>query len=74
VHFHIPLDAKPAPPLRATSDHAAAALAWLREHPHACHHLEIETYTWSVLPESLQRPLDEQLAAEYHWVLDQLHQ
>lgn len=70
VHFHIPLDAEPAGPLRSTRDHAAATLAWHRDNPGACHHFEIETYTWGVLPDGLQRPVEEQIAAEYAWVLE----
>ena len=69
VHFHIPLDAEPAPPLRSTRDHARAVLAWQRDHPRACQHYEIETYTWGVLPAALQRPVAEQIAGEYRWVL-----
>lgn len=69
VHFHIPLDAAPASPLRSTQDQIQQVLAWRRDHPDACQHYEIETYTWSVLPSSMHRPVDEQLAAEYRWVL-----
>ena len=69
VHFHIPLDAEPAPPLRSTRDHAREVLAWCIDHPQACPHFEIETYTWAVLPAALQRPVTEQLAGEYRWVL-----
>lgn len=69
VHFHIPLDAEPAPPLRSTRQQVEDVLAWRRDHPDACTHYEIETYTWGVLPENLQRPVVDQLAAEYRWVL-----
>ncbi len=69
VHFHIPLYAEPEPPLRSTRFHAADALAYLADHPGFCSHFEIETYTWGVLPE-MRRPIDEMIAAEYHWVLD----
>jgi len=69
VHFHIPLDAEPAPPLRSTRDHAREVLAWRDDHPAACQHFEIETYTWGVLPAALQRPVTEQIAGEYRWVL-----
>lgn len=71
VHFHIPLDAEPAPPLRSTRGHARAVLSWHRDHPQACQHYEIETYTWGVLPAALQRPVAEQIAGEYQWVLAQ---
>ncbi len=69
VHFHIPLDAEPAAPLRSTRDETRETLFWRIENPAACQHFEIETYTWSVLPEELQRPVEEQIAGEYRWVL-----
>ena len=69
VHFHIPLDAEPAAPLKSTRDQTREVLAWKKENPGACDHFEIETYTWGVLPGGLQRPVEEQLAGEYGWVL-----
>ena len=72
VHFHIPLDAAPTAPLRSTDFHVRETLAWCHKHPTACKHFEIETYTWGVLPGNLQRPVEDQIAAEYRWVLDQL--
>ncbi len=69
VHFHIPLDAEPAPPLRSTRGHARAVLKWRAENPDVCRHYEIETYTWAVLPENLRRPVEEQIAGEFRWVM-----
>ena len=69
VHFHIPLDAEPAPPLHSTRGHAREVLSWCADRPDACRHFEIETYTWGVLPAALQRPVTEQIAGEYRWVL-----
>jgi hypothetical protein len=69
VHFHIPLDAEPAAPLRSTRGQTLGVLDWRRQHPAACQHYEIETYTWGVLPGGLQRPVVEQIASEYQWVL-----
>lgn len=69
VHFHIPLDAEPAPPLRSTSDQVREVLQWRKQNPEACPHYEIETYTWGVLPSGLRRPVEEQIAGEYRWVL-----
>jgi hypothetical protein len=71
VHFHIPLDAEPAPPLRSTRDHVTGLLAWCARHPDACHHFEIETYTWAVLPAAMKRPVAAQIADEFRWALDQ---
>ncbi|MDB6077565.1 MAG: hypothetical protein JWO82_1312 [Akkermansiaceae bacterium] len=72
VHFHIPLDDLPALPLRSTRMNAADALAFAKETPGLCSHWEIETYTWGVLPAQLQRPVEEQIAGEYRWVLDRV--
>jgi len=71
IHFHIPLYSEPLSPLSSTLDHAKQALAYLKDHPKCCAHLEIETYTWGVLPDHLQKPLTEQITAEYEWVFSQ---
>ena len=77
VHFHVPLHAEPDPPLRSTRDVLVATLEALLggEHPRT-DHLELETYTWSVLPPH-RRPHDDAglvagLAAELAWARDQL--
>jgi hypothetical protein len=31
-------------------------------------HLEVETYTWEVLPESLKMPIDQSIIRELNWV------
>ena len=69
VHFHIPLDAEPSAPLCSTRDHTLEVLAWRKRNPTLCQHYEIETYTWAVLPNGLQRPVEEQIAGEYQWVV-----
>lgn len=69
VHFHIPLDSEPAEPLKSTNQNSRDALMLAEEVPGLCSHWEIETYTWGVLPEGMHRPVEEQIAAEYRWVL-----
>ena len=69
VHFHIPLYAEPDPPLHSTQSHVTDLLDYRRRHPDFCTHYEIETYTWGVLPGDLQRPIVDQIAEEYAWVL-----
>lgn len=77
VHFHVPVHADPAPPLRSTRDHLADALDGLLGGPVArVDHVEVETYTWGVLPPG-QRPGDENalidgIAGELTWVGDRL--
>jgi len=73
IHFHVPLHAPTAPPFENTNDHLLGTLDVLAENPGLCQHLEMETYTWEVLPEELKsRSVTDQLAAEYAWTLARL--
>ena len=73
IHFHVPLHAPAEPPFENTNDHLLAVLDLLAENPGFCPHLEMETYTWEVLPPELKsRSVVDQLAAEYEWLLPQL--
>jgi hypothetical protein len=72
IHFHVPLHASPGAPFSDTRDHIVGALDWLGAHPGACTHLEMETYTWEVLPPALRLPIEEQLVREYAWTLQEL--
>lgn len=70
IHFHIPLHSPPTALFDNTSDHIAGVLDFLVENPGICTHLEMETYTWEVLPPELKdRDVVDQLAAEYNWTL-----
>jgi hypothetical protein len=56
-----------------TADHLLGTLDMLATDPARCHHLEMETYTWDVLPASLKnRSVVDQLVAEYEWTLARL--
>jgi hypothetical protein len=73
IHFHVPLHAPAAPPFENTNDHLLGVLDLLAENPKLCSHLEIETYTWEVLPPGLKsQSVVEQLAGEYGWMLARL--
>jgi hypothetical protein len=73
VHFHVPLHAAAAPPLENTNDHLLGILDLLGKNPQLCPHLEMETYTWEVLPPELKsQNVVDQLAAEYRWTLARL--
>ncbi|MFG6477290.1 metabolite traffic protein EboE [Microbacterium sp. P06] len=69
VHVHIPLHATPQPPLRATTEVLLSAVAAVLQTPHGADaHLDVETYTWSVLPEHLRpETLVDGIAAELRW-------
>lgn len=73
IHFHVPLHAPAASPFENTNDHLLGAFDWLAENPKRCSHLEMETYTWEVLPPELKsQSVVTQLAAEYEWTLARL--
>ncbi len=73
VHFHIPLHTPPGGVLKSTSGHLLGVLDVLQTNPGLCSHLEMETYTWGVLPAALRsRSVADQLAAEYNWCLGEL--
>ena len=73
IHFHVPLHAPAAPPFENTNDHLLGVLDLLQIEPQLCSHLEMETYTWEVLPpESKSHDVAVQLAQEYEWTLGQL--
>jgi len=73
IHFHVPLHAPLAPPLDNTSDHLLGTLDLLAQNPAICPHLEMETYTWEVLPAQLKsKSVVDQLAGEYEWTLARL--
>ncbi|MBE1492770.1 metabolite traffic protein EboE [Plantactinospora soyae] len=64
VHYHVPLHAVPAPPLESTVPVLRDALRELFSGPVAgCDHLDVETYTWGVLPAAQRPESDEELAA-----------
>ncbi|GIJ46026.1 xylose isomerase [Virgisporangium aliadipatigenens] len=62
VHYHVPLHAEPEPPLRSTVDFLGTALEALLSDRARCDHLDVETYTWHVLPEGHRPDTDARLA------------
>ncbi len=72
VHFHLPVFAAPIPPLGSTRDVLERVLALHRDRPIA-RHLEVETYTWDVLPaEFRQHDVADGIAKEIAWVSQEL--
>ena len=70
IHFHIPLHARPTPIFDNTSDHILAVFDAVGRNPSLCTHLEMETYTWEVMPPELKnRTVVDQLVSEYDWTL-----
>ena len=74
IHFHIPLHTSPEEPLQSTSDHTQDTLDYLIKNPHTTKHIELETYTWEVLPSQFKElSVVEQMEQEYLWVLNTLN-
>jgi hypothetical protein len=70
IHYHVPLFLSDYGALGSTQSEVRDALAQLT--PAEVRHLEIETYTWSVLPSELKLDILDSIEREYHWVLAQL--
>ena len=71
IHFHVPLFASDYEGLGSTQDYVRDVLDLARRTRFA-HHLEIETYTWDVLPPGLKIDLLDSIEREYRWVLNEL--
>lgn len=71
IHFHVPIFLEHFGHLHATREAILQCLRALRQTPTELRtdHLEVETYAWSVLPESMRRGgLAESIAAEMAWL------
>jgi len=75
IHFHIPLHSQPTALFGTTTDHLLGVMDILKADPRLCPHIEMETYTWEVLPPALKnRNVVDQLVAEYEWTLARLRE
>ncbi|MEX2287878.1 MAG: metabolite traffic protein EboE [Planctomycetaceae bacterium] len=63
VHFHVPVDAEQLGPLSTTRPDLRRALRAVANLTYAPH-LEVETYTWEVLPDGNKTPLVDGLTRE----------
>lgn len=72
VHFHVPIFLERLAPFVSTQAFVREVLAQQRAAP-VSQHLEVETYTWDVLPEPFRHgPVDEAVARELDWVRREL--
>ncbi len=71
THFHVPVFLDEIGGFRTTRSGIEAALRMRAATP-LSDHLEIETYTWDVLPAELKASSVDSIAREYEWVLDVL--
>ena len=72
VHFHVPVFLDRLPDFDTTQGFLAEIIALHRADP-ISPHLEVETYTWDVLPQGLRAgPVHEAVVRELRWVQEQL--
>jgi hypothetical protein len=72
VHFHVPIFLDRLAPFASTQSFIREVLAIQRASP-VSPHLEVETYTWDVLPEPFRSgTVDEAVARELAWVRTEL--
>lgn len=70
AHFHVPIFLESFDQLYSTQDHILKVISILKEDKSITEHLEIETYTWEVLPPLLKRDLAESIVRELQWFKD----
>lgn len=72
VHFHVPVFIDSLGAFSSTRDFLQEILALHKVNP-ISPHLEIETYTWDVLPDAVRsETVDKDIQREIRWVLEQL--
>jgi hypothetical protein len=67
IHFHVPIFWREYEDLLSTQDDIIEIIELLKIQ-NFCNHLEIETYTWEVLPEEMKLDLLESIQREYEWI------
>ena len=68
THFHVPIFLSSYQPLESTQDHISQLIQML-PNDFIGHHLEIETYTWEVLPPAMKLDILTSIEREYQWIL-----
>ncbi len=66
-HFHVPLFSEDYGALQSTQSDIVKVLQLQREKPFS-DFLEVETYTWEVLPKEMRLPLKDSIGRELEWV------
>ena len=66
-HFHVPLFVGDYGALQSTQSDIEKVLSIQKQEPFT-QYLEVETYTWEVLPKDMRLPLQESIVRELEWV------
>ncbi|MEP2296362.1 metabolite traffic protein EboE, partial [Algoriphagus sp.] len=73
IHFHVPVFLDNYGALASTQDQISIVLNEILKNPSLTNHLEVETYTWEVLPEDSRLNLGESISRELAWVIGKLN-
>ncbi|MGN7990136.1 metabolite traffic protein EboE [Pedobacter sp. 22226] len=73
AHFHVPIFVEDMGLIQSTQSDITEVLNLQKHHPFT-NHLEVETYTWEVLPTALKAPLNDSIIRELAWVKTLLEQ
>ena len=68
IHYHVPVFMKQYNQLLSTQEDILAVLEILQT-KQVTNHLEVETYTWEVLPKEEQLTLSDSISGELEWVI-----
>lgn len=71
AHFHVPIFTEEYGLVQSTQSDIVAILR-IQKANSFTNHLEVETYTWGVLPDAKKLPINDSIARELNWVKDQL--
>ena len=71
VQYHVPIFTDSYGLLQSTQNEIVKVLSIQKNKPFT-QHLEVETYTWAVLPTDIQIPLNDSICREMSWVKKQL--
>jgi hypothetical protein len=66
AHYHVPIFLEKYGELFSTQDHILKTIAYIKSNT-VSEHLEIETYTWDVLPVDLKQDLSVSIIREIEW-------
>jgi len=73
VHFHVPVYLGNYGALAATQDQILLVFNEILKNSSLTNHLEVETYTWEVLPKDARLNLGESISRELAWVIEKLN-
>ncbi len=72
IHFHVPVFLEHYGSFSSTQETISIVLKEILSNPNLTAHLEVETYTWEVLPEEIKLSLGESIARELGWVIEEM--